>query len=125
MSEPWQVSKIEVTVSYEGGIPIVRASGECDLITSRKLKDVVENLIETGHCHIVFDFREMTYIDSSGFRALLEARNKAIEKGGNIALISMTPPVERVFDLLHLGELITRTETVQEAVGALGKSACA
>lgn len=116
MAEPWRVSKLEVTVHYEDDIPVIEASGECDLITSRKLKETADDLIRTGRNKIVFDLRDTSYIDSSGFRALLEARNKVVQKGGNIALVSLTAPVERVFDLLRLGQLIIRTDTIEEAV---------
>jgi anti-anti-sigma factor len=124
MAETWRVSKLDVDVKYEDGIPIIEARGECDLITSRKLKDVAESLITTGQCRIVFDLRNMSYIDSSGFRVLLEAKNGVAGKGGNIALVSLTAPVERVFNLLRLGELIIRTDTVQEAVDQLKSIEC-
>ncbi|HET6456148.1 MAG TPA: STAS domain-containing protein [Armatimonadota bacterium] len=124
MAETWRVSKLDVDVKYEDGIPIIEARGECDLITSRRLKDVAESLITTGQCRIVFDLRDMSYIDSSGFRVLLEAKNGVARKGGNIALVSLTAPVERVFNLLRLGELIIRTDTVQEAVDQLKSIEC-
>lgn len=124
MAETWRVSKLDVTTQFEGDIPIITASGEADLITSRKLKETADNLIATGHCKIVFDLRDTTYIDSSGFRALLEARNKVVQKGGNIALVSLTAPVERVFNLLHLGELIITTDTVEQAVEQLKDIQC-
>ena len=125
MAETWRVSRLDVDVRYEDNIPIIEAKGECDLITSRRLRDVADSLINTGHCRIAFDLREMSYIDSSGFRVLLDAKNKVAEKGGNIALVSLTAPVERVFNLLRLGELIIRTDTIEQAVKELQKVECA
>lgn len=116
MAETWHVSRLDVNVRYQEDTAIIEASGECDLITSRKLKETVDNLVNTGRCKIIFDFRDMTYIDSSGFRALLDAKSKVAEQGGDIALVSLTAPVERVFNLLHLGELIARTNTIEEAI---------
>lgn len=124
MAETWRVSKLEVDIRYQDDIPIIEARGECDLITSRKLKDAADSLIETGHCKLAFDLRGMTYIDSSGFRVLLEARNKVTAKGGSIALVSLTAPVERVFNLLRLGELIIRTDTIDEALDKLKAIQC-
>lgn len=124
MRETWHVSRLDVNIRYEESIPIIEAQGECDLITSRKLKEAVDNLIGTGHCRMIFDFRSMTYIDSSGFRVLLDARNKAKAKGGDIALVSLTAPVERVFNLLHLGELIIRSNTIGEAIKRLEVMKC-
>ncbi|MHB0912322.1 MAG: STAS domain-containing protein [Armatimonadota bacterium] len=124
MSEAWHVSRLDVNIRYEQDFPIIEAKGECDLITSRKLRDAVDNLISTGHCALIFDFRYMTYIDSSGFRVLLEAKNKAFERGGDIVLVSLTAPVERIFDLLRLGELIARTDTVEDAISRLKGVRC-
>lgn len=120
MAETWRVSKLDITIRYEDNIPIVEAQGECDLITSRKLKEAADNLINTGHNKIIFDLRGMSYIDSSGFRVLLETQHKVAALNGNIALISLTVPVERVFNLLRLDELIIRTDTVEEAINRMG-----
>lgn len=119
MAETWRVSKLDVDIRYENNTPVVEARGECDLLTCRKLKEASDNLIDTGHSNIVFDLRDMTYIDSSGFRVLLQAQNRVAEKGGHIALVSLTAPVERVFNLLRLTELIIRTDTVEEALEKL------
>ena len=124
MAEAWRVSRLDVDIRYQDHIPIIEGRGECDLITSRKLQKAVDSLIGTGHYKIVFDLRDVTYIDSSGFRVLLEARNKVVQKAGNIALVSLTAPVERVFNLLRLGELIIRTDTVEEAVEKLKSIEC-
>jgi anti-sigma B factor antagonist len=125
VTEAWNISRLDVNIRYEDDIPIIEARGECDLVTSRKLKDTVDSLISTGRCKLIFDFRDMTYIDSSGFRVLLDARNKTVEKHGNIALVSLTAPVERVFDLLRLGELIIRADTVEQAIERLSVHTCA
>lgn len=119
MADASQISKLTVDVRYVSGVPVIEAHGECDLITSKKLKEVAESLINTGHYSLVFDMRDMTYIDSSGFRVLLDAKEKATKRGGNIVLVSLTAPVERVFQLLRLDEYVTRTDTVEEAVELL------
>ncbi|MDI6827320.1 MAG: STAS domain-containing protein [Armatimonadota bacterium] len=119
MAETWNVSKIDVDIRYADDIPIIEAKGECDLITSRKLKEAADNLLDTGRNKIIFDLRNMVYIDSAGFRILLDAKNKATEKGGDIILVSLTEPVDRAFKLLRLDELITRVETIDEAVARL------
>lgn len=124
MAETWRVSKLEVEIGYVEDIAVIKARGECDLITSRKLKEASDSLINTGRCRIIFDLRDMSYIDSSGFRILLEAQNKVEKKGGGIALVSLTAPVERVFNLLRLGELIVRTDTIEEAVEKLKHAEC-
>lgn len=119
MAETWRVSELNVDIVYVQDIPVVRAHGECDLITCRRLKEAADSLINTGHYRIAFDLRHMTHLDSSGFRILLEAANRTAEKGGAIALVSLTAPIERAFNLLRLGELIIRTSTVEKAVEKL------
>jgi anti-sigma B factor antagonist len=124
MADSWRVSRLDVDVSYEKGIPIVKAKGECDLITSRKLKETVDELLASGHCKMIFDMQDVAYSDSAGFRVLLEARNKAVAKSGNIVLVSMKPPVERAFSLLRLGELIIHAKSVEEALEVLSNIEC-
>ena len=124
MAETWHVSRLKVDIRHEGDIAIIEARGECDLITSRKLKEAADSLFNTGRCKIIFDLREMNYIDSSGFRVLLEAKNKATERGGDITLVSLTAPVERVYALLRLNELVMRTDTIDESIRALEPLQC-
>lgn len=124
MADTWHVSRLKVDVRYEDDVAIIEAQGECDLITSRKLKEAADSLFNTGRCKIIFSLQEMNYIDSSGFRVLLEAKNKAVEKGGDIALVSLTAPVERVYTLLRLNELVMRTDTVEQAVELLKPFQC-
>lgn len=119
MAESWRVSKLEVVVRYQDDIPVIEARGECDLVTCLKLKDTAQHLISAGQNKIIFDLRGTTYIDSSGFRVLLESRNKVVQRGGNIALVSLAAPAERVFNLLRLDELLIRTDTVEQGIEKL------
>jgi anti-anti-sigma factor len=119
LAETWRVSKLTVDLTFVEGIPVIQASGECDLITCRKLKEVADNLIGSGINKIVFDLRDMSYIDSSGFRVLLQAKERVSEKGGDIALVSLTAPVQRVFNILHLAERVHQANTVGEAIRKL------
>jgi anti-anti-sigma factor len=124
MAETWHGARLKVDFRREGDIAIIDARGECDLITSRKLKEAADSLFDEGRCKIIFDLQEMNYIDSSGFRVLLEAKNRATEMGGDVALVSLAPPVERVYTLLRLHELVMRTDTVDEAIKALAPLEC-
>lgn len=124
MAENWNVSIMDLQVHYENDLPVVEATGECDLITSRKLRELIDDLIDTGHHRIIFDFHAMTYIDSSGFSTLLDAKHKVVEHGGDIALVSLTAPVERVFNLLALGDVFIRTHTLEEAMARMLTITC-
>jgi len=79
VAETWHVSKLDVDIHYIDDIPIIEAKGECDLITSKKLEEAADNLLETGRNKIIFDLRNMVYIDSAGFRILLDTKNRATE----------------------------------------------
>ena len=119
MADSWHLTRLKIDVRHEDDIAIIEASGECDLITSRMLKETADGLFEEKSCKIIFDLRNMDYIDSSGFRVLLEAKSIASNQGGDIALVSLPPPVERVYTLLRLDELVMRTDSVDEAVSRL------
>jgi len=119
LAESWRVSKLEVVVRYQDDIPVIEARGECDLVTCLKLKETAMHLISAGQNKIIFDLRDTTYIDSSGFRVLLESRNKVVQRGGNIALVSLAAPAERVFNLLRLDELLIRTDSVEQGIEKL------
>jgi stage II sporulation protein AA (anti-sigma F factor antagonist) len=52
---------------------------------------------------VTVDLAELTFMDSSGVRLLLQKWAAKRDEGGDLVLRAPTPPVQRLFDLLGLG----------------------
>jgi anti-anti-sigma factor len=78
-------------------------SGELDIASAPDLEAAITRLCTAGALEIELDLRELTFIDSSGIRALLGARDSCVEHHAEFFLLPSTDPdLQRVFELTRL-----------------------
>jgi anti-sigma B factor antagonist len=77
----------------------VRAVGELDMAAAPTLAAEIARLRRDGCKHVCFDLRELTFIDSSGLRFLLETHAEARRDGFSMTVVQGPPAVQRVFEL--------------------------
>ena len=83
----------------------VYVAGEVDLATTPELKFVLGEA--RAHARlVVLDLREVTFIDASGIRAILEAAAEARRRWGRLMLIRGSVPVERMLTLSRVTDQI-------------------
>ena len=80
-----QPGALSVTVDNDGDLATVTVSGEIDLETSADLGAVLAGLDGDGDVRL--DLGEVSYIDSTGLRVLLTARDAAAAGGGKSASV--------------------------------------
>jgi anti-sigma B factor antagonist len=66
----------------------------------------------------VLDLRPLTFMDSSGLRALLAADTRAREAGGRLVLIRGDERVQRVLRITRLDERLEIVDDVDAVAGA-------
>lgn len=81
-----------------GDAIVIVAEGELDLVGAPILIDAVPE----GDEPLVIDLEAVGFMDSSGLRALLEARQKGMEAGRPFALARPSDAVRRVLELVDL-----------------------
>lgn len=94
--------RIEVTPDRDG--VRVAPAGDLDLATADPLWDEIVRLRERGFEKLVLDLRGLTFLDSTGLRLLVKAREDALRDGLDFALIDGAPKVCRVLDITGLRE---------------------
>jgi len=77
---------------------VVTARGELDLAAAGQLWERLEPLLQPGAL-VVFDGTELTFLDSSGLRILLQAHKRAESDGAVFRIVAPQPAVQRVLDL--------------------------
>ncbi len=78
---------------------VVVAQGELDILGAPRLAEV---LPREGTTPITLDLAAVEFMDSTGLRALLEARTAAAAAGRPFALARPSPAVSRVLELVDL-----------------------
>jgi|SRR5581483_1341977 len=77
-------------------------SGELDLSTEPRVKRALTQILQERPERLVIDLADVTFIDSTGLRALLSARNRAATTGTRIVLGNVSSSVERTLDVANL-----------------------
>lgn len=94
---------------------IFHASGKINGVTSRNFETEVNALFSSNlkFSEIIFDFKNVEYISSSGLRVILYTRKKLSsmlgkeeESNSNIVIEGATPAVKEIFDVTGFDTII-------------------
>ncbi|MFF8035218.1 MULTISPECIES: STAS domain-containing protein [unclassified Streptomyces] len=100
------MSQAQLSVSRHttaGGVRVVALTGDIDHTTADILRQAL-TAPDGSAPHTVADFRDVTFMDSSGINILVAANNTAQTRGGWLRLAHTPGPV---LDLLHIVGLDT------------------
>jgi anti-anti-sigma factor len=97
------------------GVDLVTLTGELDFASGAELATALAGL--TGRPRqIVVDLGSLEFVDSSGVKLLVTAARNTESDGGGLVLVSPTPTVRRVFEILHLADVLTVTDDREQAL---------
>jgi anti-sigma B factor antagonist len=97
------------------GVTTVIPRGEIDLATVGELESWLEDL-RIRCASVVLDLSQVTFIDSSGLRALARARAAADQAKTSLRLERPSPPVARALDLVGLDPQAGQAPDLRSAV---------
>jgi len=89
---------------------VLVVEGEVDTFTSARLREALNEALDTGAQEIALDLAEMELIDSTGLGVLVGALKKLREREGAMVLRSPTPAVMRVLSIVGLTTYFTIEE---------------
>ena len=96
---------IDIAEASSGRAVVVSLAGEFDLSVERLFAQAVTySVVQDGHSSVVLDLAEITFLDSSGIRALLLARRQALASGTRLSLRRPSPAVQRVLELTGIAD---------------------
>ena len=100
-----QPPALSVTVDSDGEEAVVTVRGEIDLETNAQLRTVLAELGSENS--VSLDLGDVTYIDSTGLRVLLSARDAARQAGGDLRVSATSSIVSRLIEITGAGELLS------------------
>jgi anti-sigma B factor antagonist len=107
MADLSQPAELRVKTSNEHpGVAVVSVSGELDVSNAETLESAIDEVCEAGPQELVFDLRELSFMDSAGIAVLLGGAQRV----PRVRLRDPTPAVRRVIEVtglttvLRLGE---------------------
>ncbi len=93
---------LRITSERAGGAYVLRLHGELDLRTVPKLRMRLAEALERGSGAVVVDLTEVTFIDSTGLSALLNALRRLTRAGRRLLLSTQDGPVLRLLRMTRL-----------------------
>lgn len=123
-------------IDAQNGVTSIALSGELDMATVPILNDQLTALEQEGTGAIMLDLRELSFIDSSGLHAFIQAHKRSLLNGHRFLLVGASPIARRLFEMTRTEFLLEAQGTAQllggftgdgsrtgDQVGALGKDA--
>jgi len=96
---------------------IAYLDSEIDHHTAERLRVQIDTAYENSSCkHIVFDFSKVGFMDSSGIGMIIGRYKHAEKRGGKLALAGMSNEMGRLFQISGLAKIVSRVNTVDEAL---------
>jgi anti-sigma B factor antagonist len=94
-----------LTIRREGVGVVVAVGGELDLASAPEVARAMRDLLEDqAHLDVVLDLGGVTFIDSSGVSAILDAHSALCGRNGRITISHPSASVQRVFHILGLDD---------------------
>ena len=91
----------------EKGCLVVYVPRELDHHQANRIRTETDLLIDTYHVrHLVFDFTETEFMDSSGIAVILKTDRLLRQTGGALALCGVPRQVRRVLDVAGLTNIV-------------------
>lgn len=100
------------------GVLVLAVTGEIDYTSAGTLDSRVRELLDRQTSHLVLDFSEVGFCDSSGMSALIRLWQDLQAAGGQLAVAAAPTNVTRALRIGGLQNLIATYPTVDEARGA-------
>jgi stage II sporulation protein AA (anti-sigma F factor antagonist) len=107
--------EIEIT-RLRSDVSRVTLVGELDSGTAEHFARTVVELRTSGASQVVVDLSRVTFLDSSGINALVVSHDTAAAAGGSVIFAAPSEQTARLFDLLHLTDVVTVDESLEAAV---------
>jgi anti-sigma B factor antagonist len=104
-------------IRQAGPVTIVDITGRIVLgEESASLRSLVSDLLSKGHKKILFNLRDVDYIDTSGLGFLISTLTGMRKQGGEVKLLNLT---QKVQDVMQITKLYTVFDIFDDEAAAL------
>jgi anti-anti-sigma factor len=95
---------------------VIEFIGDLDATNVEKVLEEIIGLMNNGTIHLVADFKELRYVNSTGLGILLHFSKTAKEKGGCFRIANVNEHVYEIIEIIGATTLLDIFENVEEAL---------
>jgi anti-sigma B factor antagonist len=111
-----EVASFSVEIATSPAGTVLHLRGVIDAHTSPEFETALNGLLKGGQRRAVLDFREVEYVSSAGFGALLSSIHGFRLEGADVKVSGMSESIRRVFDMLGFGRVLDVCPSVETAL---------
>lgn len=101
----------------EGGSSVLDVRGEIDMLTAPRLQAAITESLDRPAAPILVNLEGVTFMDSTGLRALVESRERAESAGVRLTLVGPSRQVRRLLSLTGLERFFDVQDSLTQATG--------
>ncbi len=114
------VLEFEVKTAELGGDAfLVTAIGEADMYNAEELERALDGVVGLGGTSVVLDLTEVSFVDSTLLSVLLRYRERLMELGGKLVLVTGERGIRRTLEITGLERIFTIERRLSDGIGAL------
>jgi anti-sigma B factor antagonist len=111
-----QKEPLNIEIGAHEGNSIVAISGDIDMYSSPLLRKSLMLCVQKKTSPLLVDFRDVSYIDSSGIATFVEALKGMMAFGGRLKFFGMSPAISEIFSFSKLDKVFEIYENIEDAI---------
>ena len=111
---------MDVIESSVDGVTVLEPQWRLDAVSAKPFGERAVGRMRAGGTRVLIDLKNIQYISSAGFRALLIAHKQSVDSQGKLVLCGLSAEVRRMFELGAFLDLFTFCGTREEGIAKAG-----
>lgn len=114
------IPSFDLKVVQASGTTRIAPAGELDIASAPAFETAIAEATAEPGATLILDLRELTFMDSTGLRALAQTNARADEVGFALSIVRGPRQIERVLQISGLADLLPLVDAppAEEAEGA-------
>lgn len=111
---------MHITYDMTENILITKLDGELDHHSSAEARKDIDKTIDAFRCScLILDFKNVTFMDSSGIGVVMGRYNKLKDSGGKVTVVHCDSYIDRILSMAGIYTIVPKYETIEEAIAVL------
>jgi anti-anti-sigma factor len=106
--------QLRIEFRHEADRVVVRLEGELDMASAPLLQDAIESTDRGASSTLVLDLQDLLFLDSTGLRTILWARERCQDHAQEFALTPGSDQVQRLLAISGAGEHLRIIDSADE-----------
>jgi|SRR3990172_6769913 len=109
---------MKIDIADHKGIKVFSLSGDIDMYSSPVLRKELMTFINKKVPVLLVDFREVSYIDSSGIATFVEGLKGMMSYGGKLKLLGIPDKIREIFNFSKLDRVFEIYGNIEDAANS-------